>query len=57
MSGNICCVVVEYIAGGTLKDFLIEHYDCKLDMKTVLRLALGFAKGLQYLHSQRIIHR
>ncbi|KAK8943015.1 Serine/threonine-protein kinase HT1 [Platanthera zijinensis] len=52
-----CCVVVEYIPGGTLKQFLIKNMRKKLPYKTVIQLALGLAKGLSYLHSKKIVHR
>ncbi|KAL6318739.1 hypothetical protein AAG906_001212 [Vitis piasezkii] len=40
---NICCVVVEYLPG--------------LAFKVVIQLALDLARGLSYLHSQKIVHR
>lgn len=52
-----CCVVVEYLNGGTLKTFLIKHSDRKLPFKTVVQLALDLAGGLSYLHSEKIVHR
>ncbi|KAK8954354.1 Serine/threonine-protein kinase HT1 [Platanthera zijinensis] len=52
-----CCVVVEFLAGGTLKQFLIRHSRRKLTYKTVIRLALDLSRGLSYLHSQKIVHR
>ncbi|XP_024357689.1 serine/threonine-protein kinase 52 [Physcomitrium patens] len=54
---NACCVVVEFLAGGTLKDFLIRHRRRKLSYKVVVELALDVARGLAYLHSQKIAHR
>lgn len=52
-----CCVVVEYISGGNLKQFLIRNRKKKLPFKVVIRLALDLARGLSYLHSKKIVHR
>lgn len=54
---NACCVVVEYLAGGTLKDYLIRNRRRKLSYKVVIQVALDVARGLAYLHSQKIAHR
>lgn len=42
-----CCVVVEYLTGGTLKQHLIKHYrkNKKLPYEEVVRLALDLARG------------
>lgn len=57
MPSNVCCVVVEYLAGGNLKSFLIKNRRRKLAFKIVIQLALDLARGLSYLHSQKIVHR
>ncbi|GKV18909.1 hypothetical protein SLEP1_g29230 [Rubroshorea leprosula] len=57
MPSNICCVVVEYLPGGTLKSFLIKNRRRKLAFKVVVQIALDLARGLSYLHSQKIVHR
>ncbi|XP_024924946.3 serine/threonine-protein kinase STY13-like isoform X1 [Ziziphus jujuba] len=57
MPSNICCVVVEYLAGGTLKSYLIRNMRKKLAFKIVVQLGLDLARGLSYLHSQKIVHR
>ncbi|XP_060188329.1 serine/threonine-protein kinase STY13-like [Lycium barbarum] len=54
---NLCCVVVEYLPGGTLKSFLIKSHRRKLAFKVVVQLALDLARGLSYLHSEKIVHR
>lgn len=54
---NICCVVVEYLAGGTLKAFLIKNRRQKLAFKVVVQIALDISRGLNYLHSKKIVHR
>nr|CAB3460654.1 unnamed protein product [Digitaria exilis] len=46
MPTNICCVVVEYLAGGTLKSFLIKNRRRKLAFKVVVQIALDLARGL-----------
>ncbi|KAM1998373.1 hypothetical protein ACFX1R_006764 [Malus domestica] len=51
-----CCVVVEYVPGGTLKNFLIRNTRTKLAFKVVIQLALDLSKGLSYLHSKKIVH-
>nr|BAJ93563.1 predicted protein [Hordeum vulgare subsp. vulgare] len=55
--GQRCVVVVEYQHGGTLKTLLFQHRDKKLPYKKVVQLALDMARGLNYLHSQKIVHR
>ncbi|KAL1200787.1 Serine/threonine-protein kinase STY13 [Cardamine amara subsp. amara] len=57
MPNNICCVVVEYLQGGALKSYLIKNRRKKLAFKVVVQLALDLARGLSYLHSQKIVHR
>ncbi|KAI3785766.1 hypothetical protein L1987_44891 [Smallanthus sonchifolius] len=57
MPSNICCVVVEYLPGGALKSYLIKNRRKKLPFKVVIQIALDLARGLSYLHSQKIVHR
>ncbi|KAF6165273.1 hypothetical protein GIB67_042689 [Kingdonia uniflora] len=57
MPSNVCCVVVEYLAGGTLKTCLIKNHTRKLTFGVVIQLALDLARGLSYLHSKKIVHR
>ncbi|KAG7021465.1 Serine/threonine-protein kinase HT1 [Cucurbita argyrosperma subsp. argyrosperma] len=45
MPSNICCVVVEYLAGGALKSYLIKNRRRKLAFKVVVQLALDLARG------------
>lgn len=45
MPNNVCCVVVEYLAGGTLKSYLIKNRRRKLAFKVVIQLALDLARG------------
>lgn len=57
LPSRACCVVVEYIAGGTLKKFLIRNSKKKLAFRVVVQLALDLARGLSYLHAKKIVHR
>ncbi|KAM7474427.1 hypothetical protein LguiB_021670 [Lonicera macranthoides] len=53
-------LVYEYIPNGTLKDSLSGKTGIRLDWARRLRIALGAARGLQYLHdlaNPPIIHR
>ncbi|KAG8364015.1 hypothetical protein BUALT_Bualt19G0082300 [Buddleja alternifolia] len=53
-------LVYEYITNGTLKDSLMGISGIQLDWMRRLRIAVGAAKGLQYLHdlaNPPIIHR
>lgn len=45
MPSNICCVVVEYLAGGALKNYLIKNRRKKLAFKVVVQIALDLARG------------
>uniref|UniRef100_A0A803NRM6 Protein kinase domain-containing protein n=1 Tax=Cannabis sativa TaxID=3483 RepID=A0A803NRM6_CANSA len=54
---NACCVLAEYLPGGTLKNYLFKNRRTKLAFKIVIQLALDMARGLSYLHSKSIIHR
>ncbi|KAJ3674735.1 hypothetical protein LUZ60_005351 [Juncus effusus] len=57
LPARACCVVVEYLQGGTLKQYLIKNRRRKLAYKLVVQLALDLSRGLSYLHSQKIVHR
>lgn len=57
LPSRACCVVVEFLAGGTLKNLLYENRKKKLAYKIVIQLALDLSRGLSYLHSKKIVHR
>ncbi|KAK8507322.1 hypothetical protein V6N12_008663 [Hibiscus sabdariffa] len=57
LPSKACCVVVEYLPGGTLKQYLIRNRRKKLAFKVVVQLALDLSRGLSYLHSRKIVHR
>ncbi|CAI7822536.1 unnamed protein product, partial [Closterium sp. NIES-54] len=57
VGSHVCCVVLEFLAGGTLKQLLMKHYHKKLSVHRVVHLALDIAEGLEYLHSRGIVHR
>jgi serine/threonine protein kinase len=48
-------IFIEYVNGGTLEEWIVEGR-CK-DMRTALTLAVQFCNGMEYTHSQGIIHR
>ncbi|KAK4715796.1 hypothetical protein R3W88_014134 [Solanum pinnatisectum] len=53
-----CCIVVEYVGGGNLQSYLSKHrMKKKLPLDTIIQLALDVAKGLSYIHSNKIAHR
>lgn len=45
LPNRACCVVVEYLPGGTLKQFLIRNRRKKLAFKVVIQLALDLSRG------------
>jgi len=53
---NQMCFLVDYIAGGTLKD-IIHDLSIPLTWLQRLRYAKDIAAGMEYLHSCNIIHR
>ena len=48
-------LVMEYGAGGSLYDYLHSHQDIPWQVR--LRLASELARGLAYLHEEKIVHR
>ncbi|XP_023527178.1 serine/threonine-protein kinase STY46-like [Cucurbita pepo subsp. pepo] len=57
ISPTACCVVVEYVPGGTLKELVMMKKKRKLPFKDAIHLALDLSKGLSYLHSNNIVHQ
>lgn len=45
LPSRACCVVVEYLPGGTLKKFLIRNVRKKLALKVVIQIALDLSRG------------
>lgn len=51
--GDIQYIIMEYVDGITLKDYLKEH---KLPLNAVLEIAVRLADALKHAHSRKIIH-
>ncbi|XP_002970062.2 serine/threonine-protein kinase HT1 [Selaginella moellendorffii] len=52
----VYCVVTEYLAGGSLRGFLHKNEPSSLPLKVTLGMAMDIARGMEYIHSQRVIH-
>ncbi|KAK7280088.1 hypothetical protein RJT34_25150 [Clitoria ternatea] len=57
LPSKACCIITEFLPGGTLKHYLLRNKSNKLAYKVVIQLALNLSRGLSYLHSKRIAHR
>ncbi|XP_078174508.1 serine/threonine/tyrosine-protein kinase HT1-like [Carex rostrata] len=53
----VFCIITEYMSGGSLRKYLHKQGPNSLPLKTVLKIALDVAQGMNYLHSQGILHR
>ncbi|XP_024358978.1 serine/threonine/tyrosine-protein kinase HT1 [Physcomitrium patens] len=53
----VCCLIMEYVPGGSLRAFLHKKESGSLPYKTMLSMALDIAKGMEFLHSQGVVHR
>lgn len=53
----VFCIITEYLAGGSLRKFLHQQEPHSVPYDLVLRFSLDIARGMQYLHSQGILHR
>ena len=53
--GNTYYIVMEYVAGMTLADFIAEKG--KLSIRNALIIAGKIASGLAYAHERRVVHR
>ncbi|XP_019155921.1 PREDICTED: proline-rich receptor-like protein kinase PERK3 [Ipomoea nil] len=50
-------LVYEYVCNGSLNEHLSSDAMIPLNWEQRLKIAVGAAKGLEYLHAQKIIHR
>ena len=50
------CLVLEYADGGTLKNYLNDHFN-ELVWDDKYQLAFQLASGVEYIHNYDIIHR
>ncbi|KAJ7527007.1 hypothetical protein O6H91_16G031700 [Diphasiastrum complanatum] len=53
----VCCIVTEYLSNGSVRSFLQRSGPGSRPMKVILGMALDVARGMEYLHSQGVIHR
>ncbi|KAL5747219.1 hypothetical protein ACOSP7_024219 [Xanthoceras sorbifolium] len=53
----VFCIITEYLAGGSLRKYLHQQEPHSVPLNLVLKLAIHIARGMQYLHSQGILHR
>lgn len=53
----VYCIITEYMSQGTLRMYLNKKEPYSLSTETILRLALDISRGMEYLHSQGVVHR
>ncbi|KAF5205966.1 kinase domain [Thalictrum thalictroides] len=53
----VFCIITEYLAGGSLRKYLHQQEPHSVPLDLVLKFSLDIARGMQYLHSEGILHR
>lgn len=53
----VFCVITEFLSGGSLRAFLRKLECKKLPLEKIISIALDIAHGMEYIHSQGVIHR
>ncbi|KAL8141968.1 hypothetical protein V2J09_015000 [Rumex salicifolius] len=53
----VFCIITEYLSGGSLRKYLHQQEPYSLPLNLFFKLALDIARGMQYLHSQGVLHR
>ncbi|KAF9606610.1 hypothetical protein IFM89_027045 [Coptis chinensis] len=53
----VFCIITEYLAGGSLRKYLHQQEPHSVPIHLVLKFSLDIARGMQYLHSEGILHR
>lgn len=53
----VCCIIMEYLALGSVRSYLHNQQPFALSLKVSVDMALDIAQGMEYLHSQGVIHR
>ncbi|KAI3854154.1 hypothetical protein MKX03_033606 [Papaver bracteatum] len=53
----VFCIIMEYLAGGSLKKYLHQQEPHSVPLDLVLKFSLDIARGMHYLHNQGILHR
>lgn len=54
---NACCIIMEYAPHGSVRAFLHKSEPRSIPLKTIATMALDVARGMEYLHSQGVVHR
>jgi len=54
---DVTFMVMEYCAGGNLRDFMWKHPGRRLSLKEALRIFRQILAGLHYCHQHMVIHR
>ncbi|CAM0954545.1 unnamed protein product [Alopecurus aequalis] len=53
----VFCVITEFLSGGSLRAFLRKPECKQLPLEKIISISLDIAYGLEYVHSQGVIHR
>ncbi|CAN6812400.1 unnamed protein product [Brassica oleracea] len=53
----VYCVLTEYLPEGSLRSFLHKPENRSLSLKKLIEFVLDIARGMEYIHSRRVIHR
>eukprot|EP00252_Welwitschia_mirabilis_P018011 TRINITY_DN40158_c0_g1_i1.p2 TRINITY_DN40158_c0_g1~~TRINITY_DN40158_c0_g1_i1.p2 ORF type:complete len:538 (-),score=92.25 TRINITY_DN40158_c0_g1_i1:2298-3911(-) len=53
----VFCIITEYLSGGSLRSYLQKKGPGSVSLDEFLSISLDIARGMEYLHSQGVIHR
>lgn len=53
----VFCIITEYLSEGSLRAYLHKLEHKSLPLEKLIPVALDIARGMDYIHSQRVIHR